>query len=55
MQYQQENTAKVEISAGVLASLISSGLLKVAQCKCLDANAKHVLWQSLLVSSIAAE
>ncbi|WP_440876409.1 hypothetical protein [Thalassotalea sp. PLHSN55] len=49
------NKVKLEISSTVLASLLNSGLLKVAECKCLDANTKRVLWQSLLTTSLSAE
>lgn len=47
------DTAKVEISGDLLAKLIVSGLLPGSECKCLDANAKQVIWQSLLSSSVA--
>jgi len=40
--------AQVEISSVLLAKLISSGLLTGNDCKCLDNNARKILWQSLL-------
>jgi len=44
--------AKVEIPVGLLAKLISSGLLHGNDCKCLDSNARNVMWKSLLLGSI---
>lgn len=43
---------KVEISALLLAKLISSGALTGHNCRCLDNNARSNLWQSLLNLSI---
>ncbi|MBA6223577.1 MULTISPECIES: hypothetical protein [unclassified Colwellia] len=43
---------KVEISALLLAKLISSGALTGHNCRCLDNNARSTLWQSLLNLSI---
>lgn len=43
---------KIELSAGVLSQLINSGVLHGNQCRCLDINAKNILWQSLLSSSL---
>lgn len=40
--------AKVEISADLLAQLITSGALAGTDCRCLDNNARKTLWQSLL-------
>jgi hypothetical protein len=40
--------AQVEISAALLAKLIASGALTGNSCKCLDNNARKILWQSLL-------
>jgi len=40
--------AQVEISAVLLAQLIASGALTGNSCKCLDNNARKILWQSLL-------
>ncbi len=53
-QFNDVNTekAKVEISAGLLAKLITTGLLRGNECKCLDDNARNVLWQSLLSTSV---
>jgi hypothetical protein len=45
--------AQVEISAVLLAQLITSGALTGDNCKCLDNNARKTLWQSLLNLSIA--
>ncbi|TWX65333.1 hypothetical protein [Colwellia sp. C1TZA3] len=44
--------AQVEISALLLAQLISSGALTGHNCRCLDNNARSTLWQSLLNLSI---
>jgi hypothetical protein len=47
------NTDKVqvEISRDLLTHLLNSGLLHCGDCKCLNANAKSVIWHSLLASS----
>jgi len=45
--------AQVEISAVLLAKLISSGALNGNDCRCLDNNARKTLWQSLLNLSAA--
>lgn len=42
---------QVEISSNLLTHLLNSGLLHCGDCKCLDANAKTVIWQTLLASS----
>lgn len=42
---------KIELPSGILAQLISSGMLYGRDCKCLDDDAKQVVWQSLLASS----
>lgn len=47
-----DERAKVEIPAGLLAELIASGLLPSNDCKCLDNNARNVMWKSLLLGSI---
>ena len=52
---QLPNKVQVELSGILLAKLISSGVLHGNECKCLDANAKHTLWQSLLNSSIGTK
>jgi hypothetical protein len=44
--------AQVEISAALLAQLISSGALTGNSFRCLDNNARKTLWQSLLNLSI---
>lgn len=46
---------RIELPETVLAKLIISGLLHGSQCKCLDNNAKKILWQSLLTSSLTNE
>lgn len=43
---------KIEMSSDLLMQLISHGQLKGNDCRCLDANAKQVLWFSLLNSSV---
>jgi hypothetical protein len=43
---------KVEMSAILLAKLISSGALTGHNCRCLNNNARSTLWQSLLNLSI---
>lgn len=42
---------KIELSGGLLAQLVKSGIIFGNDCKCLDANAKHVLWHALLNNS----
>jgi hypothetical protein len=42
---------QVEISSSLLSHLLNSGLLHCGDCKCLNANAKSILWHSLLASS----
>jgi len=42
---------QVEISSNLLSHLLSSGLLHCGDCKCLNANAKSIIWHSLLASS----
>lgn len=55
--YQLRNTdnttdkVQVEMSGTTLASLLDSGLLHCGDCICLNASAKEILWQSLLMSS----
>lgn len=49
------NKVQVELSEGVLAKLISSGLLHGNECKCLNLAAKKVVWQLLLKSSLLPE
>ena len=43
---------KVELSANLLASLITSGVIKGTDCRCLDTQTKQVVWKSLLNSSV---
>ncbi len=42
---------QVEISSNLLADLLNAGLLHGGDCKCLNANAKAVIWHCLLASS----
>lgn len=42
---------QVEISSNLLTHLLNSGLLHCGDCKCLNANAKTVIWHNLLASS----
>lgn len=46
---------KIEVSSDILAQLIHQGQLKGNDCRCLDAAAKQVLWQSLLNTSVQHE
>jgi hypothetical protein len=46
-----ENKVQVELSSQVLKELLKSGLLHGEDCKCLNANAKKVIWQALLATS----
>lgn len=49
--HQLENAmAQVEIPQVLLEKLILSGLLPGGKCKCLNATAKKIVWQSLLNS-----
>lgn len=50
--YTTPATVKVEVPSALLATLIQQGLLRGNECKCLDANAKQVVWQSLLANAI---
>jgi hypothetical protein len=45
------NKVQVELSSQVLKELLKSGLLHGEDCKCLNANAKKVIWQALLATS----
>jgi hypothetical protein len=45
------DTVQVEISSNLLTYLLNSGLLHYGDCKCLNANAKTVIWHALLASS----
>jgi len=42
---------QVELSSSILKQLLESGLLHGGDCKCLNASAKKVLWQTLLATS----
>lgn len=50
-KYSSEK-ARIEISAELLEKLIYSGILPGGECKCLNNNARNVLWQTLLSSSL---
>jgi len=45
---------QVEISSNLLTHLLNSGLLHCGDCKCLNANAKTVIWHNLLASSTSS-
>ena len=45
------NTVQIELPSNILTQLLKSGLLHGGDCRCLNASAKQVLWQALLVSS----
>ena len=47
--------AQVALPQHLLAKLISQGILHGDECRCLNATAKQVLWQSLLNSSLNLE
>ena len=44
--------AKVELSGWLLEKLISRGDIHGNECKCLDSNAKEIVWQSLLARTL---
>ncbi|PKG86319.1 hypothetical protein CXF85_01045 [Colwellia sp. 75C3] len=46
---------QVEISGNLLTHLLNSGLLHCGDCKCLNANAKTVIWHTLLASSTSSD
>jgi len=46
---------QVELSSSLLIQLLNSGLLHCSDCKCLNADAKKVLWQALLTSTANTE
>ncbi|AAZ26149.1 hypothetical protein CPS_1064 [Colwellia psychrerythraea 34H] len=46
---------QVEISSSLLSHLLNSGLLHCGDCKCLNANAKTVIWHNLLASSTSSD
>ena len=46
---------QVELSENILMQLLKSGILHGGDCKCLNANAKQVLWQALLTTSTGSE
>ena len=53
--HQLPEKVKIELPGNLLAQLIISGLLHGNECKCLDNNAKKVLWKSLLTSSLTSD
>lgn len=42
---------QVELSAKLLKQLLKTGVLHGDECKCLNANAKRLLWHVLLTTS----
>jgi len=46
---------QIELKSSVLAKLIASGILHGNECRCLNSNAKRVVWQTLLNSSLVTE
>lgn len=46
------STVQLELPSIILKQLLQSGLLHGGDCKCLNATAKRVLWQTLLTTSI---
>ncbi|MCW8832465.1 MAG: hypothetical protein OQK09_01365 [Colwellia sp.] len=46
---------QVELPSNILIQLLNSGLLHCSDCKCLNADAKKVLWQALLTSTAHTE
>jgi len=49
------DTVQVEIPSNLLSYLLNSGLLHCGDCKCLNANAKTVIWHNLLASSTSSD
>ncbi len=49
------NKVQVELSSKLLIQLLNSGLLHCSDCKCLNSDAKKVLWQALLTSTANIE
>lgn len=45
------NKVQIELPSNILEQLLQSGILHGVDCKCLNASAKQVLWQALLVTS----
>ena len=52
MTINNTDKVQVEISSNLLSHLLDSGLLHCGDCKCLNANAKTVIWHTLLASSV---
>lgn len=48
-----KDTSKVqlELPSKILKQLLQSGMLHGGDCKCLNATAKRILWQTLLATS----
>jgi len=53
-KYATNDKVQLELSSHLLIRLLNSGLLHCNDCKCLNTDAKKVLWQALLTSSINA-
>ncbi len=49
------NKVQIELSSNTLKQLLNSGLLHGNDCNCLNTNAKKILWQALLATSINSE
>lgn len=45
------STVQLELPSVILIQLLQSGILHGGDCKCLNASAKRVLWQTLLTTS----
>jgi hypothetical protein len=46
---------QIELTSNTLQHLLKSGVLHGVDCKCLNANAKQILWQTLLSTSTETE
>lgn len=46
------STVQLELPSIILKQLLQSGALHGGDCKCLNATAKRILWQTLLATSI---
>jgi hypothetical protein len=51
LDISNNDKVQVEISGNLLESLLNSGLLHCGDCKCLNENAKSVIWHNLLANS----
>lgn len=52
ISFASNDKAQVAIPSQLLAQLISQGIVHCSELKCLNSAAKHVMWQSLLNSSV---